>query len=368
MGDTPYTNDLIMRFLRGGSTSGEDAELARWRGLSVENEDRFRRLERLWKVTGATLPRAVEANPPSTDALIAAAEAPQPEATPAEDSNVPSVPGRTPGRRRRALSTIAAAAVITALAFGLGTFTERARSGLDSLEATEVTTGAGELTTVTLSDGTAVRVGPQSRLQVFREGETRVVQLDGRAFFSVAPDRARQFVVRTRYGDATALGTRFEVRTERLELRVLVVEGSVRVSAEGADVDMSAGMMSRSADGERPTTTWVEDPDDLLDWMGRALMFRSTRLGEVVTEIEREYGVEVDLVDPRLLDLAVTATFTDQDLESVVSVICGIIGAECSVNADSVRIEERIQAAAPNPSGSGRAPHRSARAHEVALT
>lgn len=367
MSDTPYIDDLILRFLRGVSTPGEEAELARRRRFSAENEDRFRRLERLWQVTEAALPRAVETNPPSTDALIAAAEAPESERTPAAaDSEVPSVRGGPPRRRRRALATTAAAAVITALAFGLGTFTERARSGLDSLEATEVTTGAGELTTVTLSDGTAVRVGPQSRLQVFREGETRIVQLDGRAFFSVASDRARQFVVRTRYGDATALGTRFEVRTERLEFRVLVVEGSVRVSAEGADVDMGAGMMSRSADGERPTTTWVEDPNDLLDWMGRTLMFRSTRLGEVVAEIEREYGVEVDLVDPRLLDFAVTATFTDQELESVVSVICGIIGAECSVDADSVRIEQRIQAAAPN--GPGHTPYRSARAHKVALT
>jgi ferric-dicitrate binding protein FerR (iron transport regulator) len=243
--------------------------------------------------------------------------------------------GRAGKRSRLAWGTLAAAFV--AVGFGLGVLADRTdvfSPGVDS----EITTGPGELTTVTLSDGTAVRMGPSSHLRLSQEGDDWVATLEGRAFFGVVPDASRTFTVRTRYGEAIAIGTRFEVSTGEEEFRVVVVEGHVRVSAADAAVDLEEGLMSLSAAGLAPVTSRVEDMAGVLDWMGQSLLFRETPLGKAIGEIERVYGVEILLDDPALADLTVTATFTGQGLESVISVVCGIIGAECSMEGAQVHV------------------------------
>lgn len=66
---------------------------------------------------------------------------------------------------------------------------------------------------VSLSDGTTVRMGPNSQLIYPKsfDGKTRDVELKGQAFFDVAKDRERPFTVHTKNMDVTALGTAFEV-------------------------------------------------------------------------------------------------------------------------------------------------------------
>jgi ferric-dicitrate binding protein FerR (iron transport regulator) len=119
-----------------------------------------------------------------------------------------------------------------------------------------------------------------------------------------------------------------------------VVDGKVSVSAGGAAAELGAGEMSRSPGGAPPSTSKVEDAFALLDWMGSTLVFQRTPLNRAIREIERRYGVAVVLEDPKLGELAVTATFTDQVLEEVVLVLCEIIGGRCSVEQDRVRISK----------------------------
>ena len=189
----------------------------------------------------------------------------------------------------------------------------------------------------------AIRVGPRSTLRFTQEGTEPVVWLDGQAFFGVQSDSTRRFIVRTEHGEAVALGTRFEVQSEDEEFRVLVVEGSVRVSAAGAAVELSEGLMSESRDGAPPSTTRVEDVHERLAWLGTTLMFRNTPLGRAIAEIEDRYQVEVVLDATQLEDLTVTATFTEQEAEQVVFVICEMIGARCAVDGDGTfHIADRV--------------------------
>lgn len=351
-------HELIMKSLGGQTTEAEEAQLRRWRASSSENEELYRSLTRLWALTGVAAPEWETAEPPIAS-LIAKAEAagevehirlydaermaPGAEKTSVTSGTDPKGEGtERPSRRlstwRRWRALGMRAAVFVGLGIGLGLVGAGLRTGPEFLAASEVVTGVGEMTTVTLGDGSSIRLGPKSRLRLEDEDGQRMAWLDGRAFFGVHADASRPFVVKTSYGEARVFGTRFEVRTEEEEFRVLVVEGSVAVSAGGSEVHLSESEMSRSIGGSPPSREAVSDVFQQLDWLGNALVFQATPVDRAFQEIERRYGVEAVIEDPRISDLSVTAAFTGQSVEDVVRIICETVGAQCVLDGDRVRV------------------------------
>jgi transmembrane sensor len=97
---------------------------------------------------------------------------------------------------------------------------------------------------------------------------SREVTLQGRAFFAVARDETRPFVVRAGQDQVRVLGTRFEVAQEQAGegLRVVVVEGRVEVTTAAGSVEVPAGSVGRTGGAGGPTSEVVDDPRALLDW------------------------------------------------------------------------------------------------------
>jgi transmembrane sensor len=341
--DPARMDHLIIRSLQGRATSAEEAELTAWRRDGQENERRYARLARLWAVTGAAWP-AMEVGPaPDPGVLIRTAEA-----RPAEEPSRQAAVGRRATRWKPGMFTTMKAAALAAafipVGFGLAHLLGRADLGLDPLAESEITTGAGEMTTIELSDGTNIRLGPRSRLRLRQDASGRVAHLDGRAFFGVQSGPGAMFTVRTRHGSVFVLGTRLEVRSEQEAFRVLVVDGSVRVAVGESSTELLAGEMSQSVNGGPPAVSTVDDVYAQLDWMGNAMVFQATPLRKVIFEIELRHDVEVVLESPGLAEFTVTAAFTGQNVGHVIAVICEIIGAECSIENRQVRIREQSPA------------------------
>lgn len=352
--------DLAIRVLQGRATREEQEELRRYREMSAENERLYQELARLWSVTGAGALDVEAGDVPEIGGLIDRAEAEnrviesrprdtrehevaaQPAHAFAKRSraHVPSKGSSAhEGKRRWVRQAVAGlvAASLVAVGFGLAMLS----MGQDTpglLATSEIATGAGEMTTLTLGDGSSVRIGARSQLRLIREEDRVVADLNGRAFFGVRSDPSRRFTVRTEHGEAEVLGTRFEVRSEDGEFRVLVVEGSVEVASGGETIGLLEGQMSQSIGGGPPTSSAVDEVYPHLDWMGNALVFQATPLSRVTREIERRYGVQVFLEEPELADVSITATFTDKKLEEVILVICEIVGARCLLEEDRIRI------------------------------
>ncbi|NIP58718.1 MAG: DUF4974 domain-containing protein [Gemmatimonadetes bacterium] len=333
-------DDLIIRSLQGRTTPEEERRLKVWRGREAENDEQYRALRRLWKLVGVAAPEREE-DRPDPGAIIARAEAESAHsgaggeaAPPGGEGQEPKIASGSPWRRRAIGGALAAGLV--AVGFGVGALTGEPDAPT-LLSETEIVTGAGEMTTLSLGDGSSIRVGPQSRLRLSEEEGRRMAWLEGRAFFGVHADAQRPFTVKTSRGEAEVLGTRFEVRTEE-EFRVLVVDGSVSVSAGGAELQLSEGEMSRSVDGRRPSTERVADVYAHLDWLGNAIVFQATPFERALREIERRYGVEVSLENPALGDMTVTATFTGRPVEQVIFVLCEIVNATCTIDGDRIRV------------------------------
>jgi len=357
--DSQDTMDqLIIKSLQGEATPGEVEWLRRWRAESPENDGRYIQIKRLWELTEVADPRMSEPQP-DVDVLIRLASAsgstPSEEAStvspmPASDTEADgSLPADQPlprdedteRRQRSWLRRVgfgAVAAALVAVGFGLaGLPREQERAG--PFAESEVVTGEGEMTTVTLHDGSSIRMGPNSRLNLAEDASGIVAHLAGRAFFAVHADPSRRFRVIADHGAATVFGTRFEVRSEDEAFRVMVLDGKVRVSSsEGTDIDLLESEMSLTQGDAPPTKSRVNDVYAHLDWMGNALVFQGTRLGRAAAEIGRHYGVDVVLEDPALADLTVSVTLTGEELQDALLVVCEIVGARFLMEEGRVRI------------------------------
>ena len=220
----------------------------------------------------------------------------------------------------------------------LGVWIGRGERVGEELAGTEFVAGSTEATTVALSDGSFVRLDAGSMVRFARDGESREAWLSGRAFFGVASEPERPFVVHTDSGDTRVLGTRFEVSSRDDELRVIVVEGLVSVtSTRGRSTEVSKGQVaSLAANGDFSVTT-VDDVYALLDWEGGMLLFQGTPLAQVAEEVAAHFDVPVTVVDG-LSSRTLTAWFGDDSLDEVVESICLLVQAECEVDMDGVNI------------------------------
>jgi ferric-dicitrate binding protein FerR (iron transport regulator) len=181
-----------------------------------------------------------------------------------------------------------------------------------------------------------VRIGPESSLRFPQDSERREVWLDGEAFFSVAAVKDRPFVVHTRTGTATALSTRFRVEASGEELRVGVLQGKVALAMGGVEREVDGGEVGRVASGKL-TVEAAASVAELRPNLGAFLAFRSTPLWMVADEVEDYYGVKVELESEEVAERTVTASFQDASFPELMSVVCRITAARCSI-ADSVAV------------------------------
>jgi transmembrane sensor len=312
-------DELIVRSLQGIATPAEEDALRTWRNESLQNERHYRSQARAWRIAALVEPAS---NLPPSVVL----ESVRPRRT--------QFPFQRAGARRRSVHWVGwAAAVLVLLGGGLAV-RWTLRPPTPGFAAQEFITGAGERVTTRLNDGTVVRLAPNSRLRVQQSALRREVWLEGHAFFAVSRDDERRFVVRTRSGDATVLGTRFDVRVDDDGMQVFVVEGRVAHQTGGHQVHVDAMELSRATDGGVPEVEAVEDPAPLLNWLGDFLVFQSTPLSEIARELEQRYGVDVQLQDTALAQRTVTAWFTDESLEQVLLIVCRAADARCQ-NRDS---------------------------------
>jgi transmembrane sensor len=183
-------------------------------------------------------------------------------------------------------------------------------------------TGTGERRTMTLADGSTVELGSATSLSVGFDERHRLLRLhEGEAFFSVAPDVDRPFIVAAANGQMEALGTAFNVKHLRDAVSVSIVEHAVAVSVNG-------GRATRLAQGQtvRYGPGGVETPAkaDLgaaLSWRRDRLVFHDAPLGEVVADLERYRRGRVIITDARIGALPVTAVIdvrqTDAALQTI---------------------------------------------------
>lgn len=195
-----------------------------------------------------------------------------------------AAPART--GRRRALSALLG---VAGLGAGGATAWRLWREHVPGWQA-DLATATGRQRTQALPDGSTIALDAQTRAEVRYYGARRHVRLlAGTAFFRVARDEGRPFVVDAAHARITVLGTRFEVALDADgTLRVAVEEGHVRVqdlAGAGIAHDLTARETLRWPPGAPPRRE--AEPGDVAAWRDGWLDFRHAPLGEAVQRIAR---------------------------------------------------------------------------------
>jgi transmembrane sensor len=187
-------------------------------------------------------------------------------------------------------------------------------------------TPAGERRTLTLADGSVVELAGGSALSAsFSKEARRLTLAAGEAFFTVAPDAARPFIVKAGQGRIRALGTAFDVKLSGETVTVTVMEHRVEVST-GPDsrVELEQGQQVRYVARELqvPHAADLRVADA---WRRGRLVFQDAPLGEVIADLERSRGGRIVLTDSRLRALPVTAVFDARQADAALTTIASIL-------------------------------------------
>lgn len=193
----------------------------------------------------------------------------------------------------------------------------------------DAVTAVGETRTLTLADGSRIILDTESAVKVVALGTERRVRLDrGQAFFQVAKDPHRPFIVETPAGTARVLGTAFDVRRyEDGRTRVSVVEGAVEVAARGhaAKIVLRPGHGAwLDAAGTRATT--VRAPAEVASWRQGQLIFYRAPLNEVVAELRRYHKGSVIVGGKAAQAAVVSGVFNTQDIDGALDGIAASAG------------------------------------------
>ena len=188
-----------------------------------------------------------------------------------------------------------------------------------------ISTSVAQRQSVTLGDGTKVELNAQTNLLVEQTRNERHVRLaSGEAFFSVAKDTSRPFIVETPTGSVRVTGTVFDVRTDKVaELDVTVVEGSVQVRPSEAaggtgPRDPSALKANDALVASAGTVTRrVLTADALqaaLAWRQGKIVFDHVPLRSAAARFAQYHGVGI-AVSPGAANLVIGGSYALDDLD-----------------------------------------------------
>lgn len=172
--------------------------------------------------------------------------------------------------------------------------------------AADFRTGKGEIRTVTLPDGSTAELSTASAISLGYTATQRVVTLvEGEAFFTVASDSSRPFVVNAGTLSTVALGTQFSVSREDDRITVAVVEHSVRVSSPFEALDVGEGQSVVFANDRisKPSET---DVGSQLSWRDGKLVFISTPLEDAVRVLSKWRRGKMIVMDSALARRPIT--------------------------------------------------------------
>lgn len=184
----------------------------------------------------------------------------------------------------------------------------------------------GQKANLILPDGSKVWINADSRLTYGSEftSRKRTLHLEGEAYFEVASDIHRPFIVETGEVSVRALGTRFNVKAypDETEVSTVLMSGKVEV-ATGSDrlimrpnekiwFDKATRKMEK---------TRISDTERYAGWRHNSLAFQAETLEQIAVTLERFYNVKIRFESEALKHYRFTGTLGNTSLESILQIL-----------------------------------------------
>ena len=277
-------NELLYRYFSGTATTEEGMAVKQWMEASDENREAFFRERRMFDAMLLTAPDKPKAK-------------------------------HNPLLRRIGTAMIKAAAVAAIVIVAVMLYDNYTRTP-DTLAIVSVP--AGQRTHITLPDGTAVWLNARSEIRYSTSYNTkrRDVTLMGEAYFSVAKNKEKPFVVHTQGFEVEATGTVFNVQAypETKFFETALIEGGVNVRSlyiPGKTVQLAAGEKVTCQHG-CVMVSRIEHEEDY-QWRHGFISFRNERLDGIMRQFERSFGIRINIHNRSVLKHTYTGKFRQND-------------------------------------------------------
>lgn len=166
-------------------------------------------------------------------------------------------------------------------------------------------TADGEMITLTLSDGTEVKLNSNSKITYPHQfkGKERMIHLEGEAFFKVKHESKRPFVVDAGGILTKDLGTSFNIKAYHgSDCKVTLIEGKVEVSAKNSQhkpVILNPGQQySLSAQSTVPEQIKNVNTEETTAWADGVLYYHDQPLEYILGSLAAYYQSKVVFKNP----------------------------------------------------------------------
>jgi len=219
------------------------------------------------------------------------------------------------------------------------------------------TTGYGEITDITLPDGSVVTLNANSKLTVrndWSRAPRREVWLEGEAYFQVLKqqtgDRENtgqapyiKFVVHASGIDVEVIGTRFNVYNRRGTTKVVLASGKVKLAridrADTIQTVMQPGELVKISGALNAFDKQTINAEDYIAWTEHRLVFDNTPLSEIVPVFEDNFGLEVTLLDDSLAGRKLTGEITIQDPGDLINALTKALNINILRSGDKLIVD-----------------------------
>lgn len=310
---------LIAKQLAGESDTAEDAALQNWLALSDDNKTYFQQLKQLWEIAPEARPQIAR----NFDAEAALQKVKQ---------QITFRDRQAPRRTRRIWLQAAAAVAVLAVAVW---FVHRPAPADGPVE---IAGNTETILTDTLSDGSVVTLNRNSGLSVakgFNKKERRMA-LRGEAYFEVAPNPEKPFVVTVEELEVKVVGTAFNVDNASVAGKVIisVTHGKVLVHSGDQSIYLTAGEQAEYDQQTRMITRLQPDQNpNALAYKSKVFRFEATPLSEVVRQLNLAYGTKISL-SKNLENCQLTARYNNLGIGRVLDLVAASFSIKADKNAD----------------------------------
>jgi transmembrane sensor len=317
--------ELALKYLNGSASDTERAEFTGWLDTSEENRFQFEDLHKYWELSG----KAFENYEPDMETAwkIIQKQTIHPNEFPI-----------------KYLYRIAVSIVVI-LSIGLGIkIYQRSefnyRSGLITYVSND------KIKEVKLEDGSVIWLNTHSRFEApahfnFKE---RKVYLNGEAYFEIAKDINKPFIIESKNTITEVLGTSFNIRAKENETNITVTVSAGKVAFYSSKnklskVYLTPGMRGVWKEKSEKVISYTDSDINYLAWKTGVLQFKDTPLTEVCDIISKSYNVKIKVDPLGAKNYLFTGNFNNVKMDQMLDIIGTTLDIKFVKSPGQIKVE-----------------------------
>jgi ferric-dicitrate binding protein FerR (iron transport regulator) len=205
----------------------------------------------------------------------------------------------------------------------------------------------GSISELALPDGSVIFLNADTRIKYSIDGKSnfREVFLEGEAWFEVAKNKKKPFIVHTNALDVKVTGTRFNVKAynNENEVAATVENGSIVIQSSndyniGEELTLKPGEQlvlnkeTKEAVVKQVNTKWFTS------WKNNKLIFINMELKDLVVLLERKYGVDIEVKREEIMKLHFDGTIKDESIIEILEIMKKTLPIDFKIEGQKIEI------------------------------